>query len=80
MCGRVSQTTEEGICSHMQQAHSLQQLVAQLGLGPSLAERLPLREGAMVRAAMSGKRVHEIASDYQVSEGAIWQVFGNAAR
>lgn len=64
----------------MQQEGRLRQLVELLNRDPSLSARLPAREGAMVHAALEGKTVHEIASDNQVSEAAVWQVLGNAAR
>lgn len=64
----------------MQQDGRLRQVVEQLGKDPSLAVRLPSREAAMVQAAMDGKTVYEIASDNEVSEAAVWQVLGNAAR
>jgi hypothetical protein len=64
----------------MQQDARLRQVVEQLGLDPSLAARLPSREAAMVRSAMEGRTVYEIASELEVSEAAVWQVLGNAAR
>lgn len=64
----------------MQQDGRLRQVVALLGHDPSLSARLPAREGGMVLAALEGKTVHEIASDYEVSEAAVWQILGNAAR
>lgn len=64
----------------MQQEGRLRQLVELLNRDPSLSARLPSREGAMVYAAVEGKTVYEIASEHGVSEAAVWQVLGNAAR
>jgi DNA-binding CsgD family transcriptional regulator len=55
-------------------------LLAQLRAVPGLAESLPDREGAMVRDALAGSSVYEIAQQHSVSERAVWDVLGNAAR
>jgi hypothetical protein len=64
----------------MQQDGRLRKVVEQLNQDPSLAERLPSQEAAMVRSAMDGRTVYEIASDHEVSEAAVWRVLGAAAR
>ncbi|HMQ30540.1 MAG TPA: hypothetical protein PKD53_07410 [Chloroflexaceae bacterium] len=64
----------------MVQSSQMPALIEQLRLDPSLPERLPSQEGAMVREALRGKSVHEIASACQTSEAAVWRVLGSAAR
>lgn len=64
----------------MVQSSQMPALIEQLRLDPSLPERLPSQEGAMVREALRGKSVHEIASSCQTSEAAVWRVLGSAAR
>jgi hypothetical protein len=56
------------------------QLVKQLKQDPGLAEQLPSREGHMVRDALNGSEVYEIAQKYSVSEEAVWGTLRNAAR
>jgi hypothetical protein len=58
----------------------LKQLVQQLQQIPGLAEQLPGDEGAMVRDALQGRSVYEIAQQHQSSEEAVWNALGNAAR
>lgn len=55
-------------------------LVEQLEKNPGLTEQLPGREGAMVRDALDGLSVYEIAQNHRVSEAAVWGTLGNAAR
>lgn len=54
-------------------------LLAQLEQDPTIAERLPAMEGTMVRAALDGDTVYAIAQEYQMTEGAVWEVLVNAA-
>jgi hypothetical protein len=58
----------------------LAKLVKELQQNPGLTEHLPSREGAMVRDALQGQSVYEIAQNFRVSESAVWNVLGNAAR
>ncbi len=58
----------------------LTRLVEQLESDPALAETLPSQEGAIVRAAVGGQTVHEIAQAQRISEEAVWRVLSNAAR
>ncbi len=58
----------------------MQQLVEMLRQDPGLAEQLPSREGAMVRSALEGQEVYEIAQQHRVSENAVWGALRNAAR
>ncbi len=58
----------------------MDQLVAELRRDPTLAGRLPEREGDIVRDAMEGKTVYEIAQDHRTTEADVWEVLGNAAR
>ena len=56
------------------------QLVAALQQSPGLAESMPGQEGGMVRDALDGQTIYEIAQHHSVSERAVWQILGNAAR
>jgi hypothetical protein len=58
----------------------LARLVEQLRQDPGIADRLPARESAVVRAAVEGQDVYAIAQDNQMSEQAIWDLLGSAAR
>lgn len=55
-------------------------LLEKLEQDPSIAERLPTMEGDMVRAALEGESVYEIAQAHAVTEGAVWEVLANVAR
>lgn len=52
----------------------------QIEQDPTIAERLPTMEGAMVRGALDGDNVYAIAQEHEVTEGAVWEVLANAAR
>jgi hypothetical protein len=56
------------------------QIVERLRQDPALPETLPGLESAIVNAALEGQSVHDIAGTHGMSEGAIWEVLGNAAR
>jgi hypothetical protein len=56
------------------------QLVERLRQDPSLPATLPNMEGAIVQAALDGESIHDIANTQGISEGAVWEVLGNAAR
>lgn len=43
-------------------------------------ERLPGEEGLIVREALQGRSVYEIAQTHRMSEAAIWNILGNTAR
>ena len=58
----------------------MQQIVAQLHAAPGLAEEIPGREGEIVRAALNGQDVYQLAQSHQMSEGAVWAILHNAAR
>lgn len=58
----------------------LARLVEQLQQDPGIAERLPGREGAVVRAALDGQDLYAIAQQHQMSEKAIWDLLSSAAR
>jgi len=58
----------------------LAQLIDQLRQQPGLADTLPGQEGAIVRDALAGQDVYAIAQRHAVSEKAIWDTLGNAAR
>jgi hypothetical protein len=56
------------------------QLVETLQQAPGLAEGLPGEEGQIVRDALAGLSVFEIAQRHSVSERRVWDIVGNAAR
>ncbi len=47
---------------------------------PSLPARLPDREGDIVRRALEGSSVYDIAQDLRTTEADVWEVLGNAAK
>ncbi len=55
-------------------------LVESLLLAPGLAESLPSEEGEIVRDALAGQSVYEIAQQHRVTERRVWDIVGNAAR
>ena len=55
-------------------------LVEQLEQNPGLADSLPSDEGAMVRDAVAGQQVYEIAQNHRTSEEAVWRALSSAAR
>jgi DNA-binding CsgD family transcriptional regulator len=55
-------------------------LVEQLQQNPGLAEQLPSQEGEMVRDALDGQSVYEIAQNHTVSEETVWRTLSVAAR
>lgn len=58
----------------------MDRLREQLQQDLGLAESLPSAEGDIVRAALEGQSVYEIAQDAQMSEEYVWRVLGAAAR
>ncbi len=56
------------------------QLLAELQQFPGQVEQLPGQEGDMVRAAMQGQSVYEIAQNYQLTEAAVWNILSNAVQ
>ncbi len=58
----------------------LRRLVEQLEQLPGLAETLPGDQGDIVRDALDGKPVYEIANDRRLAPEYVWEVLGNAAR
>lgn len=55
-------------------------LVEKLEQDPTLADQLPAMEGDMVRAALNGEMVYEIAQRHAVTEGAVWDVLSRVVR
>lgn len=55
-------------------------LVEQLNQAPGLADQLPMEQGVIVRMALEGQSVHDIANENRVPESVVWEVLGNAAR
>ncbi len=66
----MAQTSEERMA----------RLLEQLEQTPGLAESLPSDEGNMVRDAMAGQSVYEIAQNHRTSEEAVWRTLSAAAR
>ncbi|HET8627896.1 MAG TPA: hypothetical protein VFL91_10775 [Thermomicrobiales bacterium] len=58
----------------------MRRLVAELREAPDLPGELPNDEAAIVREALAGGSVHVIAHDHGISEEAVWDIVGNAAR
>jgi hypothetical protein len=58
----------------------LAKLVEQLRQDPGIAERFPGREGAVVRDVLAGQDVYAVAQAHQISEQAVWDLLGRAAR
>jgi hypothetical protein len=58
----------------------MQALLEQLNGNPGFAETLPSDEGAIVRDALAGQSVYEIAQTHSTSEAAVWRVLGSAAQ
>jgi hypothetical protein len=56
------------------------QLIKQLKKDPGLIEQLPGKEGEIVRGALEGQTVYEIAQEHRMSEEAVWGVLRSAAR
>ena len=58
----------------------MQQLLEQLRQDPGLAEEMPGHEGSVVREALDGQDVYQIAQTHRLSESAVWGILRNAAR
>ena len=66
----MAQTSEE----------RLSRLVDVLQQDPGVGEGMPSEEGQIVRDAMAGLSVYEIAQQHSVSERRVWDVLSTAAR
>jgi DNA-binding CsgD family transcriptional regulator len=58
----------------------LAELIKMLRLNPALAGQLPSQEREIVQLALDGQDIHQIAQQCGLSEAAVWEVLGNAAR
>ncbi len=58
----------------------LKRLVEELRESPGLAETLPGDQSDIVRDALDGKPVYEIANDRRLAPEYVWEVLSNAAR
>jgi hypothetical protein len=58
----------------------MRRLVNRLQEAPGLVEQLPSQEGDVVRDALDGLSVHDIAQQHRLSEAAVWGILSNAAR
>ncbi|HUS13481.1 MAG TPA: helix-turn-helix domain-containing protein [Chloroflexia bacterium] len=56
------------------------ELVKSMRQDPALPARLSGPEAAIVRAALDGQTVYEIAQDHGITEAAVWDLLSNAAR
>jgi hypothetical protein len=56
------------------------QLIKQLKKDPGLVEQLSGKEGDIVRGALEGQTIYEIAQEHRTSEEAVWGVLRSAAR
>lgn len=55
-------------------------LIEWLRQDPTLPERLPPVQAAIIAAALDGTPVPLIAQDQRISEEAVWSILGDAAR
>jgi hypothetical protein len=58
----------------------LAELTKMLRQNPALAGQLPGQEREIVQLALDGQDIHQIAQQCGISEAAVWDVLGNAAR
>lgn len=58
----------------------MEQLLDELRQDPSLPGRLMGQDGEIVRQALDGQSVHEIAQNQSIPESEVWSVLGQAAR
>ena len=64
----------------MNSEERMEELVRAIRQSPALIGELMGPDDAIVRAALAGKNVHEIAQEQRIPEEAVWEVLGNAAR
>lgn len=64
----------------MSESSRWERIVQQIRRRPGLVETLPAGEASIVRDALAGRDVHEIATRRQMSEETVWEILGNAAR
>ena len=58
----------------------MRELLAQLDQNPGFAATLPSDEGAIVRDAVAGSSVYQIAQQHSTSEANVWRILGSAAQ
>jgi hypothetical protein len=63
----------------MHHERNLQELVGRLQNQPEIAERLPAHEATVVRAALGGRQIDQIAAEHKLAEETIWEILSNAA-
>ncbi len=61
-------------------AERMARLVDQLQQDPGMPDALPSQEGQIVRDALAGLDVYQIAQQHSMSERAVWDILSNAAR
>jgi hypothetical protein len=55
-------------------------ILHQIRQRPGLSENLPAQESAIVRDALDGRNIYEIAQRHRVSEAAAWSILSGAAQ
>jgi DNA-binding CsgD family transcriptional regulator len=58
----------------------MEQLVEQIRRNLGVIKQFPLKERAIVREALAGFSVYELAQHHQVTESYVWILLNNAAR
>jgi hypothetical protein len=76
-CSPESYAKEKCVASSEER---MARLVESLLQAPGLAESLPSEEGEIVRDALAGQSVYQIAQQHRVTERRVWDIVGNAAR
>ncbi|GAB4206817.1 MAG: hypothetical protein OHK0022_34330 [Roseiflexaceae bacterium] len=60
--------------------NQFEQLVAQIRQAPGLAEQFPEQEASVLRGALGGLDLYQLAQQHRMSEDAIWKLLGSAAQ
>lgn len=63
-----------------QQNEHLSQIVEQIRQARGVLEQLPEQEASLVRQALQGGSIYEIAQQQQISEAAVWSQLQSIAR
>jgi hypothetical protein len=75
----MQHSTKERIVADSINTH-MNEILQALRQDPALPGRLAQPEADIVRRALAGENIHEIAQAHRIPEAAIWEVLGNAAR
>ncbi|HEU4329244.1 MAG TPA: hypothetical protein VFS21_39265 [Roseiflexaceae bacterium] len=57
-----------------------EQLVAQIRQSPGLAEQFPDQEASVLRGALGGQDLYQLAQRHRMSEDAVWKLLSSAAQ